>query len=156
LHIELDFGGIQTMTDWSAKMAAKLRNRNDTRTIDDAKFVKHHELIQELGPEMWEEVQNQLSEEGNALCADVESDVISSKSKNSSELILTANLPDGTHTCEIAFHPVSGEIKWKRENCSRGVFELSIAKNGKLSFFSGNAPVSANYVAINILESLLR
>jgi len=143
------------MTEWSQKMAAKLKKRKHYSELRDAKFIEQQKLREEDGPELWQEVQNEINQEGNALCADMESNFLVAKSETPSEMTITADLEDGSHTCEVGFSPVSGKLTWKIENCSKGTVELAVGNNGKLSFFSGNVAVSPKYVATSILEALL-
>jgi hypothetical protein len=137
-------------------MAANLRRQKSEIRLRDAKFIEQQKLRQEEGPELWEKVQNQISIEGNALCADMEEDFLSVKNNGPSEMTITADMSQGPRSCKIGFSPVSGKLTWERENGSKGTFELAVGKNGKLCFFSDDVPVSVHHVAERILEELLQ
>jgi hypothetical protein len=143
------------MTEWSKGMAAKLRRRKWEVERRDAKFIELQRLREDEGPRLWQEVQNLISQEGNALCAEMEEDFLAAKSDSPTEMTVTADMTEGPRTCKVIFYPLPGKLTWKRENGSNGTFELAVGKNGKLWFFSGDEPLSLHHIAERILEALL-
>jgi hypothetical protein len=144
------------MTEWSKGMAKKLLERKRANELRDAKFIEQQKLFQEDGLRLWEEVQNEIDKEGTALSVDMESNLLTVKTKGPFEMTITADLDAGPQTCQVSFSPVSGKLTFKKEDCSKRTFELAIGRNGKLSFFYGPEPLSANRVATTILEALLQ
>ena len=153
--VEIELDGDATMTNWSKTMAARLHGKSDDLRIRNEKFVEERKLVREIGPQLWDEVLNQISIEGNALNAEMDRDVVTSKNPTGGQLNLTASLEDGARTCAVKYDYALGKISWGTDGGSTWNTQLSVGFDGKLAFHIGSTPYSPEAIATQILSSLL-
>jgi|SRR5271157_521144 len=146
----------ETMTEWSQKMAEKLRKRSEHQSVQDAKFVELQRMKREVGPQLWNSVKSDLRAEGKALNMELGKElIIEGNSPANNEFVVVANHESGAHEARIIFSVETGRLTYTAGPGKNDTFELSVGQMGPMAFYSGMIPHTTGSIARQILESLL-
>jgi len=143
------------MTDWSQKMAEKLRKRSEAQTLRSTQFVLEQKLKREIGPSLWQEVTSSIDIEANALNDEMGETIVTVEKATGSELSLVAQLTDMVKRSTIRFEAEIGKLTWKNDKGIGDARELGIGRDGKMAFHSGMVPSTPESISKQILENLL-
>jgi hypothetical protein len=154
-EMDLSSPGDKTMSEWSQKMANKLRKREESQQTSDAKFVEMQKMKREIGPRLWQAVRSDVLAEGKALNLECGKEVVTMEVTPASELILRAKVEDSTRRLHVNFDSESAEITWRSPSGTEEKFEFYIGEDHKPAFYSGMVPSSTGSIARQILETLL-
>lgn len=144
------------MTDWSKKMADKLKKRSQGQNLKDEKFLETQRMKREVGPRLWEAVRSDVSAEGIALNTEMGREIITTdKTSSHDEIVLVAHTDSGVNRSYIRFEPELGKLTWETTKGYKDTFELAIGSDSKMAFYNGAVPYSSGSIAKQILETLL-
>src|SRR5271170_4365234 len=135
------------MTDWSAKMADRLRKRGERQAVQDMKFVEIQRMKREGGPRLWDAVKSDLRAEGRALNIELGRELITEGKGTSDEFIVVANLDSEIREARILFSVETGKLAYTTGQGRNDIFELSVGQDGKMSFYSGMVPYGTGSIA---------
>ncbi|MGB7282541.1 MAG: hypothetical protein WBE13_09795 [Candidatus Acidiferrum sp.] len=143
------------MSEWSQKMANKLRKREESQQVSDAKFVEMQKMKREIGPRLWQAVKSDVLAEGKALNLEYGKEVVTIETTPANELILRAKVEDSSRRLHVGFDSESAQITWNGPSGMDEKFEFAIGTDHKPAFYSGMVPYSTGSIARQILETLL-
>jgi hypothetical protein len=161
LNLHLEIGG-KNMTDWSEKMAEKLKHRERAVQISEAAFVEKQQIKKELGPAVFAALKSDIGNEISALNANIGKKVLTLESHSSGEIIVRANIDDLSRRVSATFDPLSGLTCMSEKNSTGGgtnsridTFDLVVGPNGKLTFQASGISYGTGEIAKKMLESIL-
>ncbi len=143
------------MSDWSEKMASKLKKKSERQNTSDAKFVELQRIKREIGPKLMAAVKSDLASEVKALNVEMGQEIVTLEITPASEISIRANLESGVQFLRAEFEAESGHLTWRRRDGSKETFEVYASPEAKASFYSGMVPYSSGSIARQMLETLL-
>jgi hypothetical protein len=147
-------GGL--MTDWSQRMAERVRKKNEYQSVQDAKFLEKQRMMREVGPHLWNAVKSDLRAEGKALNTELGKELIVEGPGSSNEFVIVAKLDSGVREARILFTLEAGKLTYVIVGQGKNdALELSVGQDGKMAFHSSLIARTTGSIAREILESLL-
>lgn len=143
------------MSEFSERMAKKLRERAESDKLRDAKFVETQRMKREIGPPLWAAVRSDLLVEVQALNREMGKEVVVLEVTPSSEISLRADLNGERRLFRAQFNPELGRLTWASKNGSTETHEVYVEAGQRPAFYGGTVPYTTGTIARQMLEILL-
>lgn len=143
------------MSEFSERMAKKLKERAESSKLQDTKFIEAQRLKREVGPHLWAAVRSDLLAEVKALNLEMGKEVVMLEVTPNSEISLRADL-NGEHRHFLAqFNSELGRLTLMNKNGATETYEVYVEGGHKPSFYGGMVPYGSGSIARQMLEILL-
>lgn len=124
------------MSEWSSKLAERLKKAKSAREKDDSTFLERQRLIGAHGPALWEEVKVEVKTHCDDLNREMDERIaIIDPGSQPRWINVSGKTPSGIRQLAADFDPDRFLLHWRVE-ANSGKYEVAIGSNGKPAFYA--------------------